>query len=714
MRIPSSRELIKLALMNPNFLQTPIDYLKGVGPNRADLLRSELGIHTYQDLLHLFPNRYLDRTRYYTIKELVRNNAEVQIKGKITSLKMIEGKGRRLVATFQDDEAIMELVWFRGHKWIKESIKLNTVYVVFGKTNYYNGKFSMPHPEMELLSEHESKLRSTMQPVYPSTEKLSNKGITNKVVNQLMQTLFVEAKNDLFESLSKPIIEELKLMPKREAIFNIHFPQSQGDLARAQYRLKFEELFYIQLQLARKNQHHKSKIKGYPFTKVGPLFNEFYNNHLPFELTGAQKRVLKEIRYDMGANAQMNRLLQGDVGSGKTIVALMSMLIALDNGFQACLMAPTAILAVQHYQGLIELCNKLNISISLLQGSTKASDRKIIHEQLENGELDILIGTHALLEDKVKFKNLGLAVIDEQHRFGVKQRSKLWHKNEFPPHVLVMTATPIPRTLAMTVYGDLDVSVIDELPPGRKAIKTVHRYDANRLKVFGFIRDEIKLGRQVYIVYPLIQESEAMDYKDLMDGYESISREFPLPDYQISIVHGKMKPADKDYEMQRFVNGETQIMVATTVIEVGVNVPNASVMIIESAERFGLSQLHQLRGRVGRGAEQSYCILMTSFKLSSDSKVRLETMTRTNDGFEIAEVDLKLRGPGDIMGTQQSGVLNLKIADIIRDNDILKIARSYAWGIIKEDPTFAKAENKIIHFVYAQMMKFKNIWSFIS
>lgn len=700
--------------MNPNFLQTPIDYLKGVGPNRAYLLRSELGVHTYQDLIHLFPNRYLDRTRYYTIKELERNSAEVQIKGKITSLKMIEGKGRRLVASFQDDGGVMELVWFRGHKWIRESIKLNTVYVVFGKTNFYNGKFSMPHPEMELLTEHESKLRSTMQPVYPSTEKLSNKGITNRVVNQLMQTLFTEARNDLFESLSKPIIDALKLMPKKEAIFNIHFPQSQEDLARAQYRLKFEELFYIQLQLARKNQHHKSKIKGYPFEKIGPLFNDFYSNHLPFELTGAQKRVLKEIRQDMGTNAQMNRLLQGDVGSGKTIVALMAMIIALDNDFQACLMAPTAILAVQHYNGLKELCSNLDISISLLQGSTKTSKRKIIHKQLESGELNILIGTHAILEDKVKFKNLGLAVIDEQHRFGVKQRAKLWHKNEFPPHVLVMTATPIPRTLAMTVYGDLDVSVIDELPPGRKAIKTVHRYDANRLKVFAFIRDEIKLGRQVYIVYPLIQESEAMDYKDLMDGYESISREFPLPDYQISIVHGKMKPADKDFEMQRFINGETNIMVATTVIEVGVNVPNASVMIIESAERFGLSQLHQLRGRVGRGAEQSYCILMTSFKLSSDSKVRLETMTRTNDGFEIAEVDLKLRGPGDIMGTQQSGVLNLKIADIIRDNDILKIARSYAWGLIKEDPAFAKAENKIIHFVYAQMMKFKNIWSFIS
>ncbi|RMB60502.1 ATP-dependent DNA helicase RecG [Dokdonia sinensis] len=700
--------------MNPTFLQTPIDYLKGVGPNRADMLRTELGIHTFQDLIHLFPHRYIDRTRYYKVSELQQTNAEVQIIGKITHLKMVEGKGRRLVATFKDDTGQMELVWFRGHKWIKESIKLNVPYVIFGKTNYYSGKYSMPHPEMEPLAEHEKSLRSAMQPVYPSTEKLTNKGITNKVINGLMQTLFLEAKNHLFESLSKPIISELKLMPKNEAIFNIHFPQSQAKLSRAQYRLKFEELFYIQLQLARKNMAHKSKIKGYPFEKVGPIFTDFYNNHLPFELTGAQKRVLKEIRADLGSNAQMNRLLQGDVGSGKTIVALLSMLIALDNGFQACLMAPTAILAVQHYNGLLELCKNLNTSISLLQGSTKTSERKIIHENLENGSLSILIGTHALLEDKVKFKNLGLAIIDEQHRFGVKQRSKLWHKNEYPPHVLVMTATPIPRTLAMTVYGDLDVSVIDELPPGRKSIKTVHRYDANRLKVFAFIRDEIKKGRQVYIVYPLIQESEAMDYKDLMDGYESISREFPKPNYQISIVHGQMKPADKDYEMERFVKGETQIMVATTVIEVGVNVPNASVMIIESAERFGLSQLHQLRGRVGRGAEQSYCILMTSFKLSSDSKTRLETMTRTNDGFEIAEVDLKLRGPGDIMGTQQSGVLNLKIADIIRDNDILKIARNEAWKVLKDDPTLLKEENRIIKFVYTQLMKFKNIWSFIS
>ncbi len=700
--------------MNPNALQKPIDYLKGVGPNRADLLRVELGIHTYQDLIHLFPNRYIDRTRYHKIKELERNNADIQIIGKITHLKMIEGKGRRLVATFEDDTGKMELVWFRGHKWIKESIKFNKAYVIFGRTNYYNGIFSMPHPEMELQEDHEQSLRSAMQPVYPSTEKLSTKGITNKVVNTLMQNLFLEVKNHLYESLSKPLLERLKLMPKNKALFNVHFPQSQTDLSKAQYRLKFEEFFFIQLQLARKNMAHKSKIKGYPFEQVGPRFTDFYKHHLPFDLTGAQKRVLKEIRKDLGSKAQMNRLLQGDVGSGKTIVALLSMFIALDNDFQACLMAPTEILSVQHYNGLSELCKQMNTSISLLTGSTKTSKRKEIHTQLENGELNILIGTHALLEDKVKFKNLGLAIIDEQHRFGVKQRSKLWHKNTFPPHVLVMTATPIPRTLAMTVYGDLDISVIDELPPGRKSIKTVHRYDANRLKVFAFLKDEIRKGRQVYIVYPLIQESEAMDYKDLMDGYESISREFPKPQYQISIVHGKMKPADKDYEMQRFIKGETQIMVATTVIEVGVNVPNASVMVIESAERFGLSQLHQLRGRVGRGAEQSYCILMTSFKLSADSKTRLETMTRTNDGFEIAEVDLKLRGPGDLMGTQQSGVLHLKIADIIKDNDILKIARSEAWALLRDDPAFAKAENQIIRFTYAQLVQFKNIWNYIS
>jgi len=606
------------------------------------------------------------------------------------------------------------LVWFRGQKWIRENLKLNVPYVIFGKTNYFNGSFSMPHPEMELLEAHEKSIRSAMQPVYPSTEKLGNSGITNRVINSLMQQLFLESKNAFAETLSKPLLEQLKLASKKEALFNIHFPKSQAHLARAQYRLKFEELFYIQLQLIRKNLIHKSKIKGYTFDKIGDNFNTFFAEHLPFELTEAQKRVIKEIRNDLGSNAQMNRLLQGDVGSGKTIVALMSMLIALDNGFQACLMAPTEILSVQHYNSLFEMCKKLNTSIELLTGSTKTSKRREIHEKLENGELDILIGTHALLEDKVKFKNLGLAIVDEQHRFGVEQRSKLWHKNDYPPHVLVMTATPIPRTLAMSVYGDLDISIIDELPPGRKDIKTVHRFDANRLKVFRFIKDEISKGRQVYIVYPLIQESETMDYKDLMDGYESIVREFPLPEFQVSIVHGQMKPADKEYEMNRFIKGETQIMVATTVIEVGVNVPNASVMIIESAERFGLSQLHQLRGRVGRGAEQSYCILMTSHKLSADAKTRLETMVRTSDGFEIAEVDLKLRGPGDLMGTQQSGVLNLRIADIVKDSEILKIARSYAAQTLKADPNLTSEENIPIKNTYAQLGKYRNIWNYIS
>jgi ATP-dependent DNA helicase RecG len=485
-------------------------------------------------------------------------------------------------------------------------------------------------------------------------------------------------------------------------------------LAKAQFRLKFEELFFIQLQLITKNLIQKHKIKGHPFTSVGHHFNDFYQNHLPFELTNAQKRVIKEIRSDMGSNAQMNRLLQGDVGSGKTIVALMSMLLAIDNGFQACLMAPTEILANQHFLGLSELAKTANINIQLLTGSTKTAERKIIHEALEDGSLHILIGTHALLEDKVQFKNLGLAVIDEQHRFGVEQRSKLWKKNEIPPHVLVMTATPIPRTLAMSLYGDLDISVIDELPPGRKPIQTVHRFDSNRLKVWKFLKDEIALGRQIYIVYPLIQESEKMDFKDLMDGYESISRDFPLPQYSISILHGKMKPADKDAEMKRFAEGKTNIMVATTVIEVGVNVPNASVMIIESAERFGLSQLHQLRGRVGRGAEQSYCILMTSHKLSSDSKTRMETMVSTNDGFEIAEVDLKLRGPGDLMGTQQSGVLNLQIADIVKDRDILMIARNYALQLLKNDAGMHKPEHATLRAVFIEMTKKKNIWNYIS
>ena len=701
--------------MNGAFLQTPIDYLKGVGPNRAGLLKTELGIHTFQDLMNLFPNRYLDRTTYYKIGNLLKTNAEIQVIGSITHIKTVTQKrGKRLVATFRDETGVMELVWFRGHKWIRENLQLNTPYVIFGKTNHYNHTFSMPHPDMELLSEHQKGMRAAMQPVYPSTEKLSSSGITNRVINGLMQTLFQEANNNFQETLSIPLLESLKLLPKNEALRNIHFPENGEKLARAQYRLKFEELFYIQLQLIRKNRLHKSKIKGYTFDVIGTHFNTFYEKHLPFQLTNAQKRVVKEIRQDMGSKAQMNRLLQGDVGSGKTIVALLAMLIALDNDFQACLMAPTEILAIQHYTGLQELCKDLEIRIALLTGSSTTAQRKEIHQHLEEGSLHILIGTHALLEDKVQFKNLGLAIIDEQHRFGVAQRSKLWHKNELPPHILVMTATPIPRTLAMSVYGDLDISVIDELPPGRKDIKTVHRFDANRLNVFRFLKDEITKGRQVYIVYPLIQESEALDYKDLMDGYESIVRDFPLPQYQISIVHGQMKPADKEYEMNRFIKGETQIMVATTVIEVGVNVPNASVMVIESAERFGLSQLHQLRGRVGRGAEQSYCILMTSHKLSADAKTRLETMTRTSDGFEIAEVDLKLRGPGDIMGTQQSGVLNLRIADIVKDTEILKIARSYAFQVLKDDPALQKEYNAPIKIAFAQLVKYKNIWNYIS
>ena len=700
----------------PNYnFNTSIAYLKGVGPNRAVLLKSELGIHTFGDLINFFPNRYIDRTQFFKINQLQNNSSEVQVIGKIINIKTVQQKrGSRLVATFTDGTGQMELVWFRGAKWIKDALKINTPYVIFGKTNFFNGLYSMPHPEMELVEDYKKSLRTAMQPIYPSTEKLTNKGISNKVVSKMIQNLFEEVQGNFTETLSASIINELHLISKKEALLNIHFPQNQELLTKAQIRLKFEELFFIQLQLIRKKLVRKSKIKGFNFEKVGDNFNNFYSSKLPFDLTNAQKRVLKEIRKDLGSNAQMNRLLQGDVGSGKTIVALLTMLIALDNGFQAALMAPTEILATQHYNSLVELLDGLNISIKLLTGSTKTKERKIIHEQLENGELNILIGTHALIEDKVKFKNLGIAIIDEQHRFGVAQRSKMWQKNKLPPHVLVMTATPIPRTLAMSVYGDLDISVIDELPPGRKEVKTAHRYDANRLSVFKFLKEEIAKGRQVYVVYPLINESEAMDYKDLMDGYESIAREFPLPNYQISIVHGKMKPADKEYEMQRFIKGETQIMVATTVIEVGVNIPNASVMVIESAERFGLSQLHQLRGRVGRGAAQSYCILMTSFKLSSDAKIRLNTMVDTSDGFKIAEVDLKLRGPGNLMGTQQSGVLNLKIADIVKDTQLLKKARSTAIDLLTNDPSLKLPEHKLIRIAYQEISKTSTLWANIS
>ncbi|MCH3882332.1 ATP-dependent DNA helicase RecG [Tenacibaculum aquimarinum] len=696
-------------------LNQPITYLKGVSIARAELLYAELGVKNCKDLLHLFPFRYIDKTQFYKINSLQQNTAEVQIVGKITGLKTVEQKrGSRLVATFRDETGAIELVWFRGQKWLKDSLKINQPYVIYGKLNFYGGKFSMPHPEMELLKDYKRKIQSSMQPVYPSTEKLANKNVSNKVVRSYIEDLLFKIGNSIDESLPSYILQEHNLLGKRESLINIHFPKNQELLAKAQFRLKFEELFFIQMQLLRKKLIRKSKIKGFVFEKVGETFNNFYTNYLPFQLTNAQKRVLKEIRKDVASNAHMNRLLQGDVGSGKTIVALLAMLLAIDNGFQATIMAPTEILATQHYHAVTELLQEMNISVELLTGSVKTKKRREIHAALESGELNILIGTHALLEDKVKFKNLGIAIIDEQHRFGVEQRSKLWLKNVIPPHILVMTATPIPRTLAMSVYGDLDISVIDELPPGRKEVKTVHRYDKNRLAVFKFLKDEIEKGRQVYIVYPLIQESEAMDYKDLMDGYESISREFPLPKYQISIVHGKMKPADKEYEMQRFVKGETQIMVATTVIEVGVNVPNASVMIIESAERFGLSQLHQLRGRVGRGAEQSYCILLSSFKLSADAKTRLKTMVDTSDGFKIAEVDLKLRGPGNLMGKQQSGVLNLKIADVVRDTPILFKARQTAIEVLQNDANLSKPENAVLEKTFAQIQRKTGFWSEIS
>lgn len=709
-------------------LNNPLTYLKGVSAIKASLLASELGLNRLHDLLHFFPYRYIDRTRFYKISELINNSSDVQIVGRMTSLSEVKQKrGSRLVGKFQDDTGTMELVWFKGHKWIKDSIKPNVPYVVYGKLNHFNGQFSIVHPEMDLVDDYKRKMQTQLQPVYSSTEKLVNKGISNKVFRGYVQNLLQQLFEQIGESLPEEFKQEHGLLDRRQSLLNIHFPKSPDLLAKAQYRLKFEELFFIQIQLLRKKLIRKSKIKGYVFEHVGAYFNTFYKNHLPFDLTNAQKRVLREIRKDLGSNAHMNRLLQGDVGSGKTIVALLSMLLAIDNGFQATIMAPTEILATQHYNAVQELLQNMDVSVELLTGSTKTKKRKEIHEGLENGDLKILIGTHALLEDKVQYQNLGIAIIDEQHRFGVAQRSKLWQKGSqntedggavIPPHILVMTATPIPRTLAMSVYGDLDISVIDELPPGRKEVKTVHRYDSNRLSVFNFMKKEIAKGRQVYVVYPLIQESEAMDYKDLMDGYESISREFPPdgsgPQYQISIVHGKMKAEDKEFEMQRFVKGETQIMVATTVIEVGVNVPNASVMVIESAERFGLSQLHQLRGRVGRGADQSYCILLSSFKLSSEAKTRLQTMVETSDGFKIAEVDLKLRGPGNIMGTQQSGVLALKIADVVKDTPILQKARAAAAELLEKDPDLSLPENAPIQRVYSELAKRTGIWSNIS
>ena len=701
--------------MNNTFLHTPIDYLKGVGPNRSKLFKKELKIFTYQDLLSFFPYRYVDKTKYHKIDEVNNTKSEIQIIGKIVDLyESGSPRKRRLIAKVKDDTGFIELVWFKSHKWIKENLTLNKNYIIYGKPNMFKGIYNIPHPELELYKKESLKYRSSLDPVYPSTENLIKRGITNKVIRNIVKELLLKTKSKFVESLPEYIIKEYKLLDKNSAIINIHLPKSSQVLSKAIKRLKFEELFYLQLQLIKKNISRKEKIKGYRFKKVGNTFNSFYNNHLNFSLTNAQKRVLKEIRRDLGSNAQMNRLLQGDVGSGKTIIAFMTTLIAIDNNFQACIMAPTEILSVQHYNNFKEICKLLNISIQILTGSTKALERRKIYDELENGKLKILIGTHALIQDKVKFKNLGIAIIDEQHKFGVAQRSKLWKKNTLPPHVLIMTATPIPRTLAMSVYGDLDISVIDELPPGRKNIITVHRKENSRLKVIHFLREEISKGRQAYIVYPLIKESEKMDYKDLLDGFDSLSRDFPLPEYQISIVHGKMKPEDKDYEMQRFISGTTDILVSTTVIEVGVDIPNASVMIIESAERFGLSQLHQLRGRVGRGTHESYCILMSGNKTTNDSKIRINTMVKSNDGFEIAEKDLEIRGPGNLMGTQQSGIIPLKIANLVSDKNMISTIRDYVKKILTTDQNLTKKENIIILNTYKHLNKNNDIWNYIS
>lgn len=701
--------------MSYNFLSTPIEYLKGVGPKRAELLRSELKVRTFEDLLSYYPYRYIDRSKFFKVNEIKSDAAYIQLKGQISNVQLIgQKRAKRLTAKFTDSTGTIELIWFQGIKFIQDKFKPGEEYVVFGKPALFSNRYNIAHPEVEPVNQSEDSLNEILQPFYSSTEKLSARGLGNKALGKITKALALRAVGEIKESLSAEIIKNLKLISKEEAVLNIHFPQSLNLLKKAQARLKFEELFYIQLKLLHHKINRFEKSKGHNFSKVGNLLNKFFQEKLPFELTNAQKRVIKEIRQDTGTGKQMNRLLQGDVGSGKTLVALMNILIALDNGFQACIMAPTEVLANQHFKTINKFLEGLNIRVELLTGSTKVAARRIIHQDLLNGELKILIGTHALLEDIVQFKNLGFVVIDEQHRFGVAQRAKMWKKNSIPPHVLVMTATPIPRTLAMTLYGDLDLSIIDELPPGRKSIKTYHYYDSKRLLLFGFIREQIKQGRQVYIVYPLIKESEKLDLKDLEDGYNSIIRAFPLPEYAVSIVHGKLKAADKNYEMQRFIKGETQIMVSTTVIEVGIDVPNASVMVIENAERFGLSQLHQLRGRVGRGADQSFCILMSDYKLTTDGKKRMETMVKTTDGFEIAEVDLKLRGPGDMQGIQQSGVLDLRIADIIKDEKILKYARNLATEILKEDRNLDLQKNAKLRSQLITLFKNKPNWGLIS
>lgn len=691
-----------------------IKYLPGVGPQRASLLAKELNIVSFKDLLYYFPYKYVDRSRIYTIREIDGNMPYIQLRGKFLSFETFgEGRQRRLVGHFSDGTGVMDAVWFQGLKFVMGKIKAGVEYIIFGKPTVFGGRINVAHPDVDEADEL-TVGNMGLQPYYNTTEKMKRMLINSHAVEKLMRNLFHAIQREPFEETLSPwMVESFHLMPLAEALYNIHFPQNPELLRKAQYRLKFEELFYVQLNILRYTKERRNKFRGLPFEHVGEIFNTFYSQNLPFQLTGAQKRVIKEMRRDMGSGRQMNRLLQGDVGSGKTLVALMTMLIALDNGYQACMMAPTEILANQHYETICRFLAGMNVRVELLTGNVKGKRREAILKDLLTGDVKILIGTHAVIEDTVNFSSLGLVVIDEQHRFGVAQRAKLWSKNIYPPHVLVMTATPIPRTLAMTLYGDLDVSVIDELPPGRKPIQTVHQFDNRRASLYAFIRKQIEAGRQVYIVYPLIQESEKMDIKNLEDGYTNICEEFP--EYRVSKVHGKMKPAEKDAEMQRFLAKQTQIMVATTVIEVGVNVPNASVMVIENAERFGLSQLHQLRGRVGRGADQSYCILVTGYKLSEETRKRISIMVETNDGFEIAEADLKLRGPGDLEGTQQSGVaFDLKIADIARDGQLLQYVRDIAERLLDEDPQCENPKNQVVWQQLKELRK-KNVnWAVIS
>ena len=696
-----------------SILQSEIQFVPGVGPKRAAILNKEIEIFTVGDLLRWYPYRYIDRTRIYYIHEIDNILAYIQLKGKITAFETFgEGRKRRLVAHFTDGTGFVDLIWFQGIRFIEGKYKLNQEYIVFGKPNLFNGKWNIAHPEVDPFL-NDSDLPQELMAMYNTTEKMKNHYLNSKAMQKIIENAFSLINGNMPETLSSDVIKEAKLTSIHDAIENIHFPKSPAKLKDAQYRLKFEELFYIQLSIVRYAADRKGKLNGFIFHRVGDNLNSFYKKNLPFPLTNAQKRVIKEIRKDTASGKQMNRLLQGDVGSGKTLVAIMCMLIALDNGFQACMMAPTEILASQHFETFTKMLSGMKLRIELLTGSTKKKDREKLHAELQSGEINILIGTHALIEDVVQFKNLGFVVIDEQHRFGVAQRAKLWSKNNRPPHVLVMTATPIPRTLAMTVYGDLDVSVIDELPPGRKPVQTLHRFDKKRGELYNFIRKEINSGRQAYIVYPLIEESETLDLKNLEEGYEHIKEAFP--EFTVCKMHGRMKPAEKDEVMQQFVSGKANIMVSTTVIEVGVNVPNASVMVIESAQRFGLSQLHQLRGRVGRGADQSYCILLTPYELSADTRKRIGIMTESNDGFVIAEADLKLRGPGDLEGTQQSGIpFDLRIADLVKDNDILFRAREVAEELIENDPSLELPEHEVLKQQLSRLGGNRYDWSRIS